>query len=175
MAADAAPSLRHIIVVGGTTADWAALGDAQWATRLTELGKVADHAGASWLTLRPLAGDAQPELRERTAMVGACLVAAEPEADGRARVAAAVERLRAGGRPIDEAGIAAGINAPAQADPDLVVVLGPTDRLPPSLVWELAYSELVFLTVDWTQLVPAHLADAVESYTHRHRRFGGVD
>ena len=36
---------------------------------------------------------------------------------------------------------------PADVEPDLVLVLGPPTRLPPSLVWELAYGELVFVPV----------------------------
>ena len=45
------------------------------------------------------------------------------------------------------------------AEPDLVVVLGPPTRLPPSLVWELAYGELVFVAVGWRDLGAAHLGD----------------
>ncbi len=97
------------------------------------------------------------------------------EPDGRARLVRAVERLRLAGTPITEASIAAGLNAPATVDPDLVVVLGPGHRLPPSLVWELAYSELVFLDVAWSDLQPAHLERAVDEFHHRHRRFGGLD
>ena len=87
----------------------------------------------------------------------------------------AVEALRRAGRPIDETSIAAELNSPALVDPDLVVVLGPGHRLPPSLVWELAYCELVFLDVAWGDLQPTHLEQAVDAYAHRHRRFGGLD
>jgi len=65
--------------------------------------------------------------------------------------------------------------APASTEPDLVVVLGPSDRLPSSLVWELAYSELVYLDVAWADLAPDHLVAAIDAYRHRHRRFGGLD
>ena len=61
----------------------------------------------------------------RTDDVGACTVTAAMEPDGRARLVRAVERLRLAGTPITEASIAAGLNAPATVDPDLVVVLGP--------------------------------------------------
>jgi undecaprenyl diphosphate synthase len=63
----------------------------------------------------------------------------------------------------------------AAGEPDLVVVLGSDDRLPPSLVWELAYSELVFLPVDWSVLDGERLDDALGVYFGRERRFGGVD
>ena len=63
----------------------------------------------------------------------------------------------------------------ADADPDLVVVVGAKHRMPPSLVWELAYSELVFLDTTWQHFGPGHLDEAIGSYAHRHRRFGGID
>ncbi|MFT3855413.1 MAG: undecaprenyl diphosphate synthase family protein [Ilumatobacteraceae bacterium] len=170
------PTLRHIVLVGGEPSEWAALGDEAWERRLAELGKVAEHVGAAWLVLRPYgAGGEHVELADRTDAVGGCTVTTSVDADGRARLVAAVERLRAAGVGITEAALAAALNAPAASDPDLVVVLGPGHRLPPSLVWELAYSELVFADVAWADLQPAHLERAIDAYTHRHRRFGGLD
>lgn len=170
-ATDTAP-LRHILVVGGSGADWRAMSEVEWSERLDEFGKVADHVGASWLTLRPITAGA---VTERESAVGGCVVSAQPEADGRQRVAAAVAALNAAGEPITESSIAERLNWPALADPDLVVVLGPSHRLPPSLVWELAYAELVFLDTDWQHLGAAHLADAIAHFAQRHRRFGRVD
>ena len=48
-------------------------------------------------------------------------------------------------------------------------------QLPPSLVWELAYSELVFLNVPWSQFDAEHVEMAVDDFERRERRFGGVD
>ena len=189
MNAVADPSaLRHVIVVGGTVADWAAWSAEQWSERLGELGKVADTVGASWLTVRPyqsaqraaIGADADPAtgadaVPERAVAVGDCLVSAHPVADGRSRVAAAVNSLQAAGRAVTEDAIAERLNAPAEADPDLVVVLGSSHRLPPSLVWELAYSELVFLDLHWANLTAAHLEEAISTYARRNRRFGGVN
>lgn len=170
-----APALRHVIVVGGTPDEWAAMSEQQWRDQLAELGKVADHVGASWLTLRPYGGSTTTGLARRSLQAGHCLVAAHPEADGRSRIAAAVAALQADGADITEAAIAERLNAPAEADPDLVVVLGSGHRLPPSLVWELAYSELVFIDTEWSHLGAAHLDEAIGSYARRHRRFGGID
>lgn len=170
-------SLRHVIVVGGSLADWAAASVDHWAQLLSDLGKVADHVGAGWLTLRPYepgAGSATAPDDRRVA-VGSCVVSAVGEPDGRRRIAEAVRRLQARAVAITEAGIAVEMNAPADVDPDLVVVIGSGHRLPPSLVWELAYSELVFIDVPWRQLAASHLEDAITSYSQRHRRFGGVD
>ncbi len=49
----APPTLRHVVLVGGTPAEWSAIGDPAWGHRLAELGKVADHVGAGWLALYP--------------------------------------------------------------------------------------------------------------------------
>ena len=54
--------------------------------------------------------------------------------------------------------MAAALYEPADSEPDLVVVLGPSTQLPPSLVWELAYAELVFIPVGWRELCGRHLA-----------------
>ena len=170
-----APALRHVIVVGGTLDEWAAMSAEQWNDQLAELGKVTDHVGASWLTVRPYGGTSAVDVPERSRHVGHCLVVAHPQADGRARIAQAVTSLQAEGVAITEPAIAARLNAPAQADADLVVVLGSGHRLPPSLVWELAYSELVFIDTAWSHLGAAHLDEAIGSYARRHRRFGGVD
>lgn len=175
----AAPQLHHVTVVGGLPEEWAGLSDEQWVVRLTELGKVVDHVGATWLTLRPFGPspgcEAPVGAVSRTAVVGSCRVAADPEPDGRVRIVGAIETLRAAGTPIDEASISARLNHPAQVDPDLVVVLGPSHLLPPSLVWELAYGELVFIDIPWMHLGGSHLEEAVACYARRHRRFGGVD
>jgi len=169
--------LQHVIVVGGTVAEWAALSDEQWSSRLAELGKVTDHVGASWLTLRPLRSDdtARALVPERTATVGGCVVACHPEPDGRDRLTTAVAALQAAGLPITEASISAALNMPAEADPDLVVVVGAKHLMPPSLVWELAYSELVYVDTSWQHFAPGHLDEAIGSYARRNRRFGGID
>ena len=56
-----------------------------------------------------------------------------------------------------------------------VIVLGPATQMPASLVWELAYAELVFFDADWHALDAEHLEMAIDDFTRRDRRFGGVD
>ncbi len=186
--------LRHVLIVAGTPREWAATDGEHWGQRLAELGKVADHVGASWLTIRPYGPDpaqgaapVEPDgvagaVRTgpdagavRTEVVGGCTVLVADAVDGRQRLVTAIEALRVAGSEVDETTITIELNAPALADPDLIVVLGPDHRLPPSLVWELAYSELVFVDAAWADLHPAHVEQAIEEFTHRHRRFGGLD
>lgn len=176
-----AVSLHHVIVVGGTLADWADMSDEQWNARLAELGKVADHVGAEWLIVRPFEvgpagiGAVVADRADRSVTVGNCLAVAQPDGDGRQRLTQAVAALQAAGEPIDQASIDSALNAPADVDPDLVVVVGAGHRLPPSLVWELAYSELVFVDTTWRHFGPSQLDEAIGSYAHRQRRFGGID
>lgn len=173
------------MVVGGTVSEWGALTDEAWRRRIRELGEVVAAAGAPWLTLRPFArgvaegatdgatDGARPVLQSVTPLE-ACTVVVDPSPEGRERLVVALRKL-ADDDDLSERAVAAALFAPAEVEPDLVVVLGAPDRLPPSLVWELAYSELVYLDVAWDDLAPEHLHDAVEAFTTRHRRFGGLD
>jgi undecaprenyl diphosphate synthase len=106
--------------------------------------------------------------------VGGCEVIVDPCGDGRQRFADALSRLEPSDE-VNEATVAAVLYEPADCEPDLVVVLGPPTQLPPSLVWELAYAELVFVPVAWADLTADHLAGAIDDFSSRRRRFGGLD
>jgi undecaprenyl diphosphate synthase len=172
---ESAPPLRHLVVAGGTLQEWESLAEEQWTDRIAELGKVADHVGARWLVLRPFAGSTTHAMPVRTHTVGGCVVEAQPDGDGRERFVRAALSLQAASQRITETAIDRLLNAPATVDPDLVVIVGAGHRTPPSLVWELAYSELVYADVSWQNFGAVHLDEAIASYAHRHRRFGGID
>lgn len=170
-------SLRHLLVVGGTIAEWADLTDDAWARRLTVLGALCQRLGIPWLTIRAYEAGEQPPsrpLEARRYRIGGCEVIADPHADGRRRFAEAMRRLEPDDE-VNEASVAAVLYEPADCEPDLVVVLGPSTQLPPSLVWELAYAELVFIDVAWADLTADHVAAAIDSFANRRRRFGGLD
>ena len=59
-------------------------------------------------------------------------------------------------------------------DPDLVVRTSGELRLSNFLLWQAAYSELVFLPCYWPDFGASELAEAIESFRSRERRFGGV-
>jgi hypothetical protein len=102
----------------------------------------------------------------------------DPSPDGHERFAATVESLRLSGvdpDSIEEETLSQAILAPAVDEPDLVIILGPPDLIPDSMVWELAYSELVFLDLGWDDLTASDLELAIDDFTRRHRRFGGLD
>lgn len=170
-------SLRHVLVVGGGIDDWDSVNTTDWQTRATLVGSVAEQAGVRWVTLVPYgpsAGRTTAEIERQLIRHGSSDVIIEPHADGRQRFAAAMESM-APNDPVNEASVAAVLYEPADAEPDLVVVFGPPTQLPESLVWELAYAELVFTDASWTELDPAVLADAFADFSGRRRRFGGLD
>lgn len=167
--------LRHVMIVGGTLADWDDLGDDRWARRVADLGSVASNAGASFLTLRAFEPGATPSASERwERIVDGCHVVVDPCGDGRARFAEAMAALP-DDEPVNEASISEMLYAPADCEPDLLLVLGEATRLPPSVVWELAYGELVFTPMRWDELGPDHLVEAIADFARRERRFGGLD
>ena len=98
----------------------------------------------------------------------------DPEGDGRRRFAQAMNALDPSDK-VTEKTVSAALYGVTETEPDLVVVLGPPTQLPPSLVWELAYAELVFIPVSWHDFGAADLAAAVVDFAGRRRRFGGLD
>lgn len=96
---------------------------------------------------------------------------------GRAEITHAVERLAADGvdpSAVDEGAIAARLFAPDMPDPDLVVHSGGERRVSDLLLWEVAYSELVFLEEPWPNTRRSHLVGAVVEFQRRDRRYGGL-
>jgi hypothetical protein len=176
-AAEQSVELRHVVIVGGSLTEWNALGQAAWRERIIEFGKVAEHSGAEWLTIRPLDRVAPPHGGTPASItrVGRCTCVVDPQTDGRQRLVEAINVLLRDRQPITDANLAEVVNAPAPCDPDLAIVIGPDTDLPSTLVWELAYCELVYLDVAWVTLRGADLETAVSEFAGRHRRFGGLD
>jgi undecaprenyl diphosphate synthase len=97
---------------------------------------------------------------------------------GRAEIVDAVRRIVAEGiapDKIDEKVIGKHLYYPDMPDPDLVIRTSGEFRISNFLLWELAYSELVFTDVLWPDFRRHHLAEAIREFQRRDRRFGGVD
>ena len=171
-AAHAASALHHVMVVGGTASEWAAMSSEDWDERVGQLGGYCASIGVPWLTFRVFCGDAEAPIRGHD--IGGCSVTVDAEGDGRKRFAEAMNTLDAGDT-VTEKTVNAALYGTAEAEPDLLVVLGPPTQLPPSLVWELAYAELVFMPVAWSDFGTGDLAAAVADFAGRRRRFGGLD
>lgn len=96
---------------------------------------------------------------------------------GRAEIVDAVRSLVASGVPadkIDERAIARHLYQPEMPDPDLVIRTSGEYRISNFLLWQLAYSELVFTDVLWPDFRREQLFEAVREFQRRDRRFGAV-
>jgi undecaprenyl diphosphate synthase len=173
-------ALAHVMIVGGTLREWESIAPHRWDALIAEWANVVAAAGGSWLTVRAYEDGSAAhrgstaERRVVSAAGGQCTVIIDPQRDGREHFAEAMRALP-DASAVDEKTVTGVLYAPADVEPDLVVVLGPPTRLPPSLVWELAYGELVFSELSLEQLDAASLHEAIEEYGRRQRRFGGLD
>jgi undecaprenyl diphosphate synthase len=75
---------------------------------------------------------------------------------------------------IDEAAIARRLDTAAIPDPDLLIRTSGEVRLSNFLLWQAAYSELVFLPLYWPDFGADALRAAVREFATRDRRYGGV-
>jgi undecaprenyl diphosphate synthase len=92
---------------------------------------------------------------------------------GRAELVEAARRLVEAGVEPDEDSLRANLYAPELPDPDLLIRTSGELRVSNFLLWQLAYSELVFLDVLWPDFGSRELEDALAAYAQRRRRFGG--
>jgi undecaprenyl diphosphate synthase len=76
---------------------------------------------------------------------------------------------------ITERDVRSFLYAPQVPDPDLIVRTSGEMRISNFLLWEGAYSELVFTPVLWPDFRRQHLWDAIVEFQNRSRRFGGVE
>jgi len=94
---------------------------------------------------------------------------------GRAELADAARRLIASGieaEEVDEDVMAVYLYAPDMPDPDLVIRTSGELRISNFLLWQIAYSELVFVDTLWPDFGEDDLRAAVAEYAGRQRRFG---
>jgi undecaprenyl diphosphate synthase len=84
----------------------------------------------------------------------------------------------AAGRLVPEAltaeTLASYLDAPDVPDPDLIIRTSGEQRLSNFLMWQAAYSELVFLPIYWPEFDRRALEDAILEFHRRERRFGGL-
>ena len=66
------------------------------------------------------------------------------------------------------------LDAPDIPDPDLIIRTSGEQRLSNFLMWQAAYSELVFVPIHWPDFDKAALEEAIAEYARRERRFGGL-
>lgn len=100
---------------------------------------------------------------------------------GRAELAAAARRLAARAaaglmdlEDIDEDAISAELGCDEIPDPDLVIRTSGEQRLSNFLLWQSAYSELMFVPEPWPDFTSDAFRRAIEEFSGRERRFGAV-
>jgi undecaprenyl diphosphate synthase len=60
-------------------------------------------------------------------------------------------------------------------DPDIILRTGGEYRLSNFLLWQSAYSELIFMDVLWPDFSGDHFAEALSLFARRQRRYGRID
>jgi undecaprenyl diphosphate synthase len=100
---------------------------------------------------------------------------------GRQEIARAAQRLveevvagRLAATAITAERLGAALDAPEIPDPDLIIRTSGEQRLSNFLLWQAAYSELVFVPTYWPDFDRAALENAIIEYRRRERRFGGL-
>ena len=100
---------------------------------------------------------------------------------GRQDILAAARRLAAAARAgrldpaeIDEKRFTGALSTHGLPDPDLVIRTSGEQRISNFLLWQSAYSELVFLDKCWPDFGKEDLVDAIREFGRRDRRYGAA-
>lgn len=73
---------------------------------------------------------------------------------------------------IDEAMLGAALHTHDLPDPDLLIRTDGECRISNFLLWQMAYTEFVFLDIGWPDFGEAHLDQALADFARRERRYG---
>jgi undecaprenyl diphosphate synthase len=119
------------------------------------------------------------EAEERTRHNSALLLTIALNYGSRREIAGAARRLAervAAGEldcaDIDEQTFGHTLNALGLPDPDLLIRTSGEQRLSNFMLWQLAYTELVFLPVHWPEFDKRQLERAIAEFRRRERRYG---
>ncbi len=91
------------------------------------------------------------------------------------KIVADVTEGRLMAEDIGPAAMSARMDTAGIPDPDLVIRTSGEQRLSNFLLWQAAYSELVFLPCLWPDFNRESLIEALNEFDRRERRFGGVE
>jgi len=96
---------------------------------------------------------------------------------GRAEIVAGIREIlrdKLAPEQITEDRLAAYLYTIGLPDPDLVIRTAGELRLSNFLIWQCAYAEIYVTQTYWPDFGPAEIDKALEAYSRRQRRFGGV-
>ena len=91
------------------------------------------------------------------------------------RAAADVAAGKLAADAITDETLATYLDAPDVPDPDLIIRTSGEQRLSNFLMWQAAYSEVVFLPTFWPDFDRRALEEAIREFHRRERRFGGLE
>ena len=89
-------------------------------------------------------------------------------------IATEVKRCKLDAAEIDEQVVAQHLYTKNLPDPDLLIRTSGEMRISNFLLWQISYTELVVTPTLWPDFRKGQFFEALEEYTRRHRRFGGV-
>ena len=75
---------------------------------------------------------------------------------------------------INEKSISDNLYTKGLPDPDLIIRTGGDFRLSNFLLWQSAYSELIFIKKYWPEFTQDDFLSAINEFNKRERRFGGL-
>ena len=96
---------------------------------------------------------------------------------GRDDILHAVKRLISEGADpaaLDETALSDKLYTAGLPDVDLIIRPSGEQRISNFLIWQAAYAEYVFMDVLWPDFSEKDLDAAIEEYSKRNRRFGGI-
>ncbi|MGE0099635.1 MAG: polyprenyl diphosphate synthase [Hydrogenophaga sp.] len=126
-----------------------------------------DRSGLSVRVVQGLEAAERDTAHNRTLVLNVCF-----NYGGRWDVTQAARRLVQQGRDITEANLSSAMALAHVADPDLLIRTGGELRISNFLLWQSAYTELVFTECLWPDFDAAELDRALAEFANRERRFG---
>jgi undecaprenyl diphosphate synthase len=184
----------HVAVIMDGNGRWAkarglprTAGHKRGADAVKRVVKSAGTLGISYLTLFGFSSEnwqrPESEVRDLLGLLRFYLEndIAELVTNGRQEIVSAARQLAAdvaSGKTtpesIDEHAFAAHLFTAGTPDPDLLIRTSGEQRISNFLLWQLAYSELVFTDTLWPDFGHKDLEDAIATYRSRERRYGAV-
>ena len=89
------------------------------------------------------------------------------------KIAKKVQDDEIGINDIDEQMVSDNLYTAGQPEPDLLIRPGGEKRISNYLLWQLAYTEFIFLDKYWPEFSERDLDEAIEVFENRNRKFGG--
>lgn len=89
------------------------------------------------------------------------------------KVAEKVKNKEINVEDIDEQLVSENLYTAGQPDPDLLIRPGGEKRISNYLLWQLAYTEFLFIDKYWPDFTEKDLDEAIEIFESRNRKFGG--